>query len=411
MNRDIIYTCDVNNTKNNFSRTLYLYDKKIVISSTKQDQTTNDAVQEQRGRSIDLSSFSTTISWIFNKTIIQGFQVSYYCRFSSAQKSLTYRGKAEDMKQLKKLLDCKVLYTDFNNDYLFVSSLHSKEDSEIQKYVQKATSQEKLVKKVNLKMNQQVSFQQLFKSKLEKEVNILFELKQQKHKSILEIEEIYKESNEIIFIMKYCEGGTLYNYILNRKYQIEQSEIKCIMKRLLKGVKHLHKLGIIHRDLKLDNIVLEKENDIKSVKIIDFGFAVEFGYQNIMRCGTPGYMAPEILNQQDYNELVDIYSLGSVFHALSSGQKLYPEYRDKNHLVFLNKLNKYKISSKIIDTEQRQLLLLMIGHRKHRPSASFCLKHQFFRQRSEIPHPIETQLKLLNFPTLKNPFRNQTGKY
>ncbi|CAD8189500.1 unnamed protein product [Paramecium octaurelia] len=403
MNRDIIYTFDVNNTKNNFSRTLYLYDKKIVISSTQQDQTTNDAVQEQNGRSIDLSSFSTTISWIFNETIIEGFKVSYYCRLSSAQKSLTYRGEAENMKQLKKLLDCKVLYTDFNNDYLFVSSLHSKEDAEIQKYVQKATGQEKLIKKVNLKMNQQ--------SKLEKEVNILFELKQQKHKSILEIDEIYKESNEIIFIMKYCRGGTLYSYILERKQQFEQSEIKCIMKRLLKGVKHLHKLGIIHRDLKLDNIVLENENDIKSIKIIDFGFAVEFGYQNIMRCGTPGYMAPEILNQEDYNELVDIYSLGSVFHALSSGQKLYPEYKDKNHLVFLNKLNKYKVSSKIIDTEQRQLLLLMIGHKKHRPSASLCLKHQFFRKRSEISHPIESQLKLLNFPTLKNPFRKQSIKY
>lgn len=50
------------------------------------------------------------------------------------------------------------------------------------------------------------------------------------------------------------------------------------MKRLLKGVKHLHKLGIIHRDLKLDNIVFENENDIKSIKIIDFGFAVELGY-------------------------------------------------------------------------------------------------------------------------------------
>lgn len=50
------------------------------------------------------------------------------------------------------------------------------------------------------------------------------------------------------------------------------------MKKLLKGVKHMHKLGIIHRDLKLDNVVFEQENNIKSIKIIDFGFAVELGY-------------------------------------------------------------------------------------------------------------------------------------
>ncbi|CAD8052929.1 unnamed protein product [Paramecium primaurelia] len=403
MNRDILYTCDVNNTKNNFSRTLYLYNKRIVISSTQQDQTTNDAVQEKRDRSIDLSSISTTIAWIFNEKAILGFKVTYYCRFANAQKSLTYRGEAQKMKQLKNLLDCKVLYADFNNDYLFVSSLLSKEDVEILKYVQIATGELKLVKKVNIKMNQQL--------KLQQEINIVYELNQQKHKSILEIDEIYKEQNEIIFIMKYCKGGTLYNYILERNYQFEQSEIKCIMKRLLKGVKHLHKLGIIHRDLKLDNIVFENENDIKSIKIIDFGFAVEFGYQNLIRCGTPGYMAPEILNQEDYDELVDIYSLGSVFHCLLSGQKLYPEYKDKNHLIFLNKLNKFKVSSKIIDTEQRQLLLLMIGHKKHRPSASLCLKHQFFRKKSEISHPIENYVKSLSFPTLKNPFRNQNIKY
>ncbi|CAD8170998.1 unnamed protein product [Paramecium pentaurelia] len=403
MNRDILYTCDVNNTKNNFSRTLYLYNKRLVISSTQQDQTTNDAVQEKRDRSIDLSSLSTTIAWIFNEKEILGFKVSYYCRFANAQKSLTYRGEAQKMKQLKNLLDCKVLYTDFNNDYLFVSSLLSKEDVEILKYVQIATGELKLVKKVNIKMNQQL--------KLQQEINIVYELNQQKHKSILEIDEIYKEQNEIIFIMKYCKGGTLYNYILERNYQFEQSEIKCIMKRLLKGVKHLHKLGIIHRDLKLDNIVFENENDIKSIKIIDFGFAVEFGYQNLIRCGTPGYMAPEILNQEDYDELVDIYSLGCVFHSLLSGQKLYPEYKDKNHLIFLNKLNKFKVSSKIIDTEQRQLLLLMIGHKKHRPSASLCLKHQFFRKKSEISHPIENYVKSLSFPTLKNPFRSQSIKY
>lgn len=78
--------------------------------------------------------------------------------------------------------------------------------------------------------------------------------------------------------MKYCRGGTLYNYLLERNNVIDLDEIKYIMKKLLKGLKHLHKLGIIHRDLKLDNIVFENENDIKSLKIIDFGFAVEFGY-------------------------------------------------------------------------------------------------------------------------------------
>ncbi|CAD8171056.1 unnamed protein product [Paramecium octaurelia] len=389
MNRDLVYTCDVSNARNNLSRNLFLYKRKLVINNANQDHSNTDIELEQRSREIELRSHLTTISWIYNENIIKGFKVSYQCNYSMTQKSITYLADAQKLKQLKQLLDGQVLYTDFNNYYQFKSSLIQKEDVQISKYVQTETGELKIVKMA--KINDQ--------SKLQQDLKIVFELNQQKYKSILEIDEVYKDSNEIIFVMKYCR---------ERNNALEIEETKYIMKRLLKGVKHLHKLGIIHRDLKLDNIVLENQNDLKSIKIIDFGFAVEIGYQTQVRCGTPGYIAPEILNQEDYDELVDIYSLGSIFHSLLSGQKLYPEYQDKQHLIFLNKLNKVKVSSKIMDIEQRQLLLLMIGHKKHRPSASLCLKHQFFRKGCIIPHPIENQVKQLCFPNIKNPFKSKS---
>ncbi|CAD8076839.1 unnamed protein product [Paramecium primaurelia] len=401
MNKDLIFACDVRNAKNNLPRNLFLYKRNLVINNTNQDQSNPEVENEQSERSIELTSQTTSISWIYNENQIQGFKVSYCCNFSKSQKSLTYLGDAEKLKQLKKLLNGIVLYTDFNKHYQFQSSFIQKEDvqaDQISKYIQIETGELKLVKITKINLQQ----------KLQQELNIVFELNRQKHKNILEIDEVYKDLNEIIFVMKYCQGGTLYNYLLQRNNVLDQKEIKYIMKRLLKGVKHLHQLGIIHRDLKLDNIVFENENDIKSLKIIDFGFAVEFGHQTQVRCGTPGYMAPEILNQEDYDESVDIYSLGSIYHSLLSGQKLYPEYQDKNHLLFLNKLNKVKVSSKIMDIEQRQLLLLMIGHKKHRPSASICLKHQFFKKNFEISHPIENQVKQLCFPNLKNPFKSKS---
>ncbi|CAK63624.1 unnamed protein product (macronuclear) [Paramecium tetraurelia] len=396
MNKDIIFTCDVSNAKNNMPRKLFLYKRKLMISNENQDQSNIDVGLEQRSREIQLRSHLTTISWIYNENILKGFKVSYQCNFSMAQKSITYLADAEKLIQLKQLLDGSVLYTDFNNYYQFKSSFMQKEDvqvmilaKQISKYVQTETGELRLVKFV--KINDQ--------SKVQQELNIVFELNQQKYQSILEIDEVYKDSNEIIFVMKYCR--------VERDKALEIEEIKYIMKRLLKGVKHLHKLGVIHRDLKLDNIVLENQNDIKSIKIIDFGLAVEIGYQTQVRCGTPGYMAPEILNQEDYDELVDIYSLGSIFHSLLSGQKLYPEYQDKNHLILLNQLNQIKVSSKILDLEQRQLLLLMIGHKKYRPSASLCLKHQFFSKFCVIPHPIENKVKQLCFPNIKNPFKSK----
>jgi serine/threonine protein kinase len=96
------------------------------------------------------------------------------------------------------------------------------------------------------------------------------------------------------------------------------------MKKVLEGLAHLHKLGIVHRDLKLDNIMLERKNDHNGLKIIDFGFSTFFDSLKLIdqRCGTPGYIAPEVLNMEPYNELCDIYSVGCIFHALLTGRKI-----------------------------------------------------------------------------------------
>ena len=101
----------------------------------------------------------------------------------------------------------------------------------------------------------------------------------------------------------------------------------------------------MHRDLKFDNIMLRNVNDIDSIKIIDFGLSTDKASN--VKCGTPGYIAPEILNDQPYNHLCDIYSLGCLFHSLLSGERVFPGSVDKNTLIQLNKENKYKISRKI----------------------------------------------------------------
>lgn len=94
------------------------------------------------------------------------------------------------------------------------------------------------------------------------------------------------------------------------------------MTQALEGLSHLHKLGIMHRDIKLDNLMLASPNDIQSLKIIDLGFATQ-ERNRLNRCGTPGYIAPEIFEIDSYTELCDIYSLGAVFHVLLSGQRMF----------------------------------------------------------------------------------------
>lgn len=91
----------------------------------------------------------------------------------------------------------------------------------------------------------------------------------------------------------------------------------------MKTVHELHKLGIFHRDIKPSNILYDHLT--KQIKIIDFGFADFYNspYVKYIRGGTPGYIAPEILNFVDYNEKVDIFSCGIILLYILTGQCLF----------------------------------------------------------------------------------------
>lgn len=82
----------------------------------------------------------------------------------------------------------------------------------------------------------------------------------------------------------------------------------------------------MHRDIKLDNIMFKELNNIKTVKLIDFGlsaFASKNNTTSNIKCGTPGYIAPEIFLASSYTELCDIYSLGAVLHVLATGKRIF----------------------------------------------------------------------------------------
>lgn len=142
----------------------------------------------------------------------------------------------------------------------------------------------------------------------------------------------------------------------------------------------MHKCGVMHRDLKLDNILLKDSEDAKSVKMIDFGFARFITEESPLmeKCGTPGYIAPEIFHE-DYTEKCDIYSLGCVFHWLLSGMPLFRN-RDRTRLMVSNVENNFNLD--LIDNPHgRDLLLHMLSAQEERWNAKQCLDHTFFGER------------------------------
>jgi len=134
---------------------------------------------------------------------------------------------------------------------------------------------------------------------------------------ILRLYEIYEEKDRVFLILELMEGKDL-QHLLKIQHKLTESQIYAIFHQILKGLRFLHHHGVMHRDLKLDNILLDNDSVNFSLKIADFSLAECFSQTQKFskQCGTPGYMAPEILYEEDYDEKVDVYSLGMILYIL-----------------------------------------------------------------------------------------------
>ena len=124
-----------------------------------------------------------------------------------------------------------------------------------------------------------------------------------------------------MIVMEYAKDGDLLNY-LKSNGTLEETEAKSVFRQVVVAVGHIHARSIIHRDVKLDNILMSGG----SVKICDFGVSKILRDAGPIReqCGTPAYIAPEIIANKGYLPyLVDIWSLGILLYALLQGRVPY----------------------------------------------------------------------------------------
>ncbi|XP_043938745.1 serine/threonine-protein kinase 33 [Protopterus annectens] len=157
---------------------------------------------------------------------------------------------------------------------------------------------------------------------LEREVGIL---KQVNHEHIIHLEEVYETPKRMYLVTELCEGGELKEILQKKKYFTE-NETRHIIRSLAAAIAYLHKKDIVHRDLKLENILVKQieyiERELKlDIKVTDFGLAAQkggVGSENMLQstCGTPIYMAPEVINAHDYSQQCDIWSIGVIMYML-----------------------------------------------------------------------------------------------
>ena len=148
------------------------------------------------------------------------------------------------------------------------------------------------------------------------------------HPSVTKILETFETDKYMLIIMEYISGGNLQNFVKKRRKLCEKTA-KILYRQIIQGIKYIHSKGIVHRDIKLENILLDLNN---IVKICDFGVGklTQKGQKLMDQCGTPVYMAPEIIKGDGYEGFpVDVWSSGVALYIMLSGN--IPFNRDKTH--------------------------------------------------------------------------------
>lgn len=146
-------------------------------------------------------------------------------------------------------------------------------------------------------------------------------LKMCQHTNIIKLTDLFETCEHYYVVMEYMRGKDLFDYLQARGFNMSELMVKKIVLQLILGVRYLHSFGIVHRDLKLENVMMSDMNDGAIPKIVDFGLSKIIGPNEKANepFGTVGYVAPEVLKQNPYSFSCDVWSIGCIFYALISG--------------------------------------------------------------------------------------------
>ena len=153
---------------------------------------------------------------------------------------------------------------------------------------------------------------------------LLYEIKMMREMNfyrVLKLYELYEGENFIYCLCELYKGTDLLNAIIKKGSQPEGKALTIIL-QILEALSYMHSKKIIHRDIKPENIIFKGTQENIDIGIVDLGFATfEEDYRKLfVRCGTPGYVAPEVLNDKDYECKADVFSAGIIFYIMSNNK-------------------------------------------------------------------------------------------
>jgi polo-like kinase 1 len=211
------------------------------------------------------------------------------------------------------------------------------------------------------------------------------------HPQIVAFEHYFEDTENVYILLEMCQNQTL-NELLKRRKRLTEIEVQCYIVQLIKALKYLHSHRVIHRDLKLGNLFLTEKMELK---VGDFGLATKLDFEGERKrtvCGTPNYIAPEILDgKTGHSYEVDIWSLGVIIYTLIIGKPPF-ETRDVKTTYKRIKMNAYTFPENAIVSEAAKNLIaqILVLDPSKRPTLDQILTHDFFNQGTSIPKLLPT---------------------
>ena len=213
---------------------------------------------------------------------------------------------------------------------------------------------------VAIKVYEKLKFSEDTAAKIKTEIRILRELAH--HPFVCALLQVVEDENHIYFVMEYESNGDLVKFF-KTNFLFDEAELKRFLFQLLKGVEYIHKKGVIHRDLKLDNILLDSNIE---PKITDFGissFLEELSNQPKETGGTPAYLAPEVLIPSGViTEKTDVWSLGVIIYVMAFGEVPFRAENEENQALYKKILDgSFEFPNSIsVSEEMKQLISKML---------------------------------------------------
>jgi len=232
------------------------------------------------------------------------------------------------------------------------------------------------MKKGNVYAGKFVSKEVVKKHKMkEKLIQEIYIHRTLKHSHIVAFYGFFEDETYVYIVLELCQKRSMAELMKRRKF-ITEPEVRYYLKQLLSGVQYLHENRIIHRDLKLGNFFINNE---MKVKIGDFGLAtrIEIGERKRTICGTPNYIAPEVLEKKGHGLEVDVWSIGCIIFTLLVGKPPF-EASTLEETCFRILQCKYSVPLTVSTCARDLIERILVKNPSIRPTVCDLIKDQFF---------------------------------